>query len=185
MAVKEIVRLRQAPRLILHFIKRLDTDVAMEWLVLDLEDGFKEEVRGNKVALADIASIPMLALWQGITAVPGRGAAGGHDGLHVHCHGSGHRPQRPPGGTILGNQNYFMISKDFCNLTSRLGFHFSTVEALVGDLPYENYIRFAFKGGAPDLPRRVRRAGSWPISWSNATLKVDLKRLPLRAHRRG
>jgi pyruvate,water dikinase len=33
------------------------------------------------------------------------------------------------------------------------------VEALVGDKPYENYLRFAFKGGAADYPRRVLRAG--------------------------
>ena len=158
-AVKEMFAFDKTQALSRYFIKRLVTPVALEWWVLNLEDGFKAEVAGNTVELSNIASVPMLALWEGITAVPWEGPPPVDTrGFMSIVMGAATDPNlAAAGGTIFGNQNYFMIARDFCNLTSRLGFHFSTVEALVGDHAYENYIRFAFKGGAADYPRRIRR----------------------------
>jgi pyruvate,water dikinase len=159
-AVKEMFAFDKQPAYARFFIKRLKANVPMEWWVLNLEDGFKEDVTGAEVELDNIACPPMLALWEGITAVPWEGPppVDARGFLSIVMGAATDPNLATAGGTIFGNQNYFMISKDFCNLTSRLGFHFSTVEALVGDKPYENYLRFAFKGGAADHPRRVLRA---------------------------
>jgi pyruvate,water dikinase len=186
-AVKEMFAFDKHRAFSKYFIKRLVTDVGMEWWVLDLEDGFKEEVAGNTVELDNIASVPMLALWQGITAVQWSGPPPVDTrGFMSIVMGAATDPNlAAAGGTIFGNQNYFMISRDFCNLTSRLGFHFSTVEALVGEQPFENYIRFAFKGGAADYPRRVRRARFVADLLELHHFKVDVKEDSLFARLEG
>jgi pyruvate,water dikinase len=186
-SVKEMFSFDKTQTFSRYFIKRLTTDVPLQWWVLNLEDGFKEEVTGKEVELDNIASAPMLALWQGITAVPWEGPPPVDTrGFMSIVMGAATDPNlATAGGTIFGNQNYFMISRDFCNLTSRLGFHFSTVEALVGDEPFANYIRFAFKGGAADYPRRVLRARFVGDILEKYHFKVDVKEDALFARLEG
>ncbi len=158
-AVQDMFELGSDPSLVQKASKRLLVDVPMQWWVLDLEDGFTEPVPGDLVHVSKIQSIPMLALWEGIVSHPWMGPPplDSKGFMAVMVEATTNPQLSATGPSIYANRNYFMISRNFCNLTSRMGFHFSTVEALVGDPAYENSIRFSFKGGAADYNRRCLR----------------------------
>lgn len=141
--------------------RRLVDGVPLQYWVVDLEDGLAPQSGETRtVDIAEVRSGPMLALWDGMHAVEWRGPpavnAGGLLAVMVRSASDPGLAEGAPSPYAV--RNYFLVSKEYCSLQSRFGFHFCTVETVLGDDPEENYAIFQFKGGAADIDRRIRRA---------------------------
>ncbi|MCX7822109.1 MAG: PEP-utilizing enzyme [Syntrophobacterales bacterium] len=163
MSVREMFRFGSEFKFAEKAAKRLVTEKKMQFWILDLNDGFHQGAvspDAQYVRIEDIASIPMIALWEGMMSVPWGGPppikAKGF--LSVLAESTINPSLDPAVANNMAIKNYFMISKNFCSLQSRFGYHFSEVEALVSERTRENYASFHFKGGAANLDRRVLRA---------------------------
>jgi pyruvate,water dikinase len=139
--------------------KQLKAGVKLKYWLVDMGGGFSEPVRTPYVDIQHICSLPMLALWNGMTSIPWAGppAPDGRGFLSVVARSASNPELDPLAANSMTEKNYFLISRTFCNLQTRIGYHFCTVEAEAGEVEHANYASFHFKGGAASLDRRALR----------------------------
>lgn len=138
--------------------KKIASPIPINLIAFDLGGGIAADTHEDTVSIENITSIPMQALWEGM--------------MHKGIKWSGERNINMSGlisamtsymvdeGTSmrgLGSPSYVFISENYMNFNSRVGYHFATVDAYIGEYHESNYINFRFSGGANTLDRRSRR----------------------------
>jgi pyruvate,water dikinase len=149
-----------------------------QWWVINLDDGFREgtDLADPFIRIEDIVSAPMLAIWQGMTAVPWQGPPPvSMRGLGAIIAQSAMNPQLDPAvRSNMAGRNYFLLSRNYCNLSVRLGYHFALAEASFSELLTESYVNFQFQGGAADERRRRRRVRLLGDTLRGIDFRVDI-----------
>jgi pyruvate,water dikinase len=136
----------------------VSSKVPLDIYIIDIGGGLKESHEGNKVLPEDITSIPMRYLYHGMTTEGVRWAGHipidfkGFVSVFANTMFDGSKFERR-----LGDRSYAIVSLNYVNFSSRLGYHFSILDAYVGPQTMDNYISFRFKGGAASIEKRVRR----------------------------
>jgi pyruvate, water dikinase len=135
---------------------RIKTSLPLNLYAYDLGERFAPKSPGHMLLPEDLQSIPFRALWKGMTHPDVRWA--GPVGIDMRGLFSVMTQStiRPP--EDYGDRTLALVSKNYLNFNSRLGYHFATVDSYCGPNLTDNYITFMFKGGAADQTRRGRRA---------------------------
>ena len=137
---------------------RLKTDLPLTLFILDLGGGLKVPNQ-PWVTEEDIISRPFRALlrgfhhpqirWAGQVAPDLKGF------ISVFANTMYDMGKAEKG---LGGKSFAVITENYLNFNSRLGYHFAILDAYVSEEKNDNYISFQFKGGAAGVERRERRA---------------------------
>jgi pyruvate,water dikinase len=140
-------------------LRRLVSPVPIDCRIFDLGGGLRPQTDGADITLQEVACRPMCELWRGMT--------------DPRLHWNQARPVSLRGFMSavvdynfdldarlrpMGEPSYAFVNAEYLNLNSRIGYHFSTVDARICDKIESNYASFRFVGGSTGIEQRSRRA---------------------------
>jgi pyruvate,water dikinase len=128
--------------------------------VLDAGGGLAPGDGGAKELASDrVLSRPFGALWRGMTT-PGITWAGRR---RVDLRGfasvvASSLTEADRGADTLGGGAYLILASDYLNFNARMAYHYAMIDAVVGEGPESNDVRFRFWGGGAGRVQRDLRA---------------------------
>lgn len=154
--------------------KRLRSQIPMDLVLIDLGGGI-DETDGPKTEVSpeQISSMPMKAIWEGLSSPNTWGV----NPVSVDFKGFMSSITRTQSESEMAQSlprvNLGVIGSNYVYLSLPLGYHFTAIEAGVGEKVESNYISFRFAGGVTDITRRSRRARLLTSILERAGFKVD------------
>lgn len=131
-----------------RLISGLPIEVNLIYLDRVPEPGAPEQLQPS-----DLDCPPMQAFWRGILT----------QGWPAGAPPTGFAGLKSAAATAADEQvnystkSYAILSRDYMVLSLRMGYHFTTVEAMAGGQPPQNYIHVQHRGGGASPERRRRR----------------------------
>lgn len=134
---------------------RLKSDIPLQVniLFIDRDPG---EYRSRKlIEEHEISSLPMEALWSGIKQEgwPSRLPPVDFKGFTAVMATTMTQGAKPE----FSENSFAVLGREYMILSLRMGYHFTTVEAMCAAETSKNYIRMQYKGGGSSTERRIRR----------------------------
>lgn len=140
-------------------LRRLVSEVPIDCRLFDLGGGFRAGIAAGDVTIDDVACVPMRALWRGMTdprllwSTTRPVSLKGFMSAVVNYNFDQDQRMRQ-----MGEPSYAFVTAEYMSLNSRIGYHFSTVDARIAEVVESNYASFRFVGGSTGIDQRSRRA---------------------------
>jgi pyruvate,water dikinase len=156
---------------------KLEAPIPLDLFLIDLGGGLAgADPQAHKVTPDQVASVPLQAVLRGMMHEDVRG----REPRTIQLSGllSVMREQMLAAPNVeerFGDRSYAIISDKYLNFSSRVGYHYSVLDAYCGATVNKNYITFSFKGGAADDVRRSRRVRAIAIVLLGLDFSVEVK----------
>ncbi len=134
---------------------RLKSALPVDFFFIDLGGGLGALPEGGQVTPEVFVCRPLIPLWRGMVQAPWRtdAAAGAGDMASLFANTMTARDALEQ----AASPNFVIVSDAYLNLSFRLGYHFSRVDAYLSGRVEDNYASFLFHGGAANLAGKTRR----------------------------
>jgi pyruvate,water dikinase len=134
---------------------RLRSRIPLPMNVISLDQDLGQLARGGRIELERIDAPPFAAFWSGVEEEgwPARQAGADLKGFAALVASTAAGAD----GAEFREDSFAIVGREYLLASVRMGYHFSTIEAVASPSVGKNFVRIQFKGGGTLADRRLRR----------------------------